>query len=181
MSGIPATVYRAAGRSPAGAAARVCAAWTAPSISSNARWSCTARPSTCAMRSSTTGTSSKTCVAKGAIFIDELRRRAGRGHRGVFRAWRIQGRARGSRTARPAGLRCHMSLVTKVHVEVARMRAAGREIVMIGHKAPSGSRRHAGPVHGRHVSGRDGRRRPGPARHRPGTTGLRHADDAVGG
>ena len=37
-------------------------------------------------------------------------------------------------------------LVTKVHVEVAKMREQGREIVMIGHTGPPRGRGHDGPV-----------------------------------
>ena len=35
-------------------------------------------------------------------------------------------------------------LVTKVHIEVAKMREQGREIIMIGHAGSSGGGRHHG-------------------------------------
>ncbi len=71
--------------------------------------------------------------AKGAIFVEDL---AGvppgstvvfSAH-GVPRAVRIDAEARGFNV-----FDATCPLVTKVHVEVAKMRAAGREIVMIGH------------------------------------------------
>jgi len=72
--------------------------------------------------------------AKGAIFIDELEDApAGAivvfSAHGVSRAVRTEAEARGLRV-----FDATCPLVTKVHIEVARMRAAGREIVMIGHK-----------------------------------------------
>ncbi|MDQ8032065.1 4-hydroxy-3-methylbut-2-enyl diphosphate reductase [Bordetella genomosp. 1] len=72
--------------------------------------------------------------AKGAIFIDELEQ-APAGAIVVFSAHGVSKAVRAEADAR--GLRVFDAtcpLVTKVHVEVARMRAAGREIVMIGHK-----------------------------------------------
>src|SRR5205814_1518873 len=71
--------------------------------------------------------------AKGAIFIDELAE-VPHGSTVVFSA---HGVSRAVRTeADSRGLRVFDAtcpLVTKVHVEVARMRQQGREIVMIGH------------------------------------------------
>jgi len=72
--------------------------------------------------------------AKGAIFIDELDE-APAGAIVVFSAHGVSKAVRADAEAR--GLRVFDAtcpLVTKVHIEVARMRAAGREIVMIGHK-----------------------------------------------
>ncbi|AUL47851.1 4-hydroxy-3-methylbut-2-enyl diphosphate reductase [Bordetella trematum] len=72
--------------------------------------------------------------AKGAVFIDELEQ-APAGAIVVFSAHGVSKAVRAEAEAR--GLRVFDAtcpLVTKVHVEVARMRAAGREIVMIGHK-----------------------------------------------
>lgn len=72
--------------------------------------------------------------AKGAIFIDELDD-APTGAivvfsaHGVSKAVRADAQARGQQV-----FDATCPLVTKVHIEVARMRAAGREIVMIGHK-----------------------------------------------
>ena len=67
--------------------------------------------------------------AKGAVFIDELDQ-APAGGIVVFSA-------HGVSEAESRGLQVFDAtcpLVTKVHIEVERMRAAGREIIMIGHK-----------------------------------------------
>ncbi|WP_208622044.1 4-hydroxy-3-methylbut-2-enyl diphosphate reductase [Bordetella genomosp. 12] len=72
--------------------------------------------------------------AKGAIFIDELDQ-APEGAIVVFSAHGVSKAVRAEAEGR--GLRVFDAtcpLVTKVHIEVARMRAAGREIIMIGHK-----------------------------------------------
>ena len=71
---------------------------------------------------------------KGAIFIDELHEApAGAivvfSAHGVSRAVRAEADSRGLKV-----FDATCPLVTKVHTEVARMRAAGREIIMIGHK-----------------------------------------------
>lgn len=72
--------------------------------------------------------------AKGAIFVEELDEIPA-GNTVIFSA---HGVSRDVRTeAESRGLRVFDAtcpLVTKVHIEVAKMRAAGREIVMIGHK-----------------------------------------------
>jgi len=71
---------------------------------------------------------------KGAIFIDELDQ-APAGAIVVFSAHGVSKAVRQEAEAR--GLQVFDAtcpLVTKVHIEVARMRAAGREIIMIGHK-----------------------------------------------
>jgi 4-hydroxy-3-methylbut-2-enyl diphosphate reductase len=71
---------------------------------------------------------------KGAIFIDELED-APAGAIVVFSAHGVSKAVRAEADER--GLRIFDAtcpLVTKVHIEVARMRAAGREIIMIGHK-----------------------------------------------
>jgi 4-hydroxy-3-methylbut-2-enyl diphosphate reductase len=72
--------------------------------------------------------------AKGAIFVDELDQVPAGGivifsAHGVSQAVQADAAARGLRV-----FDATCPLVTKVHVEVAKMRAAGREIVMIGHK-----------------------------------------------
>lgn len=70
---------------------------------------------------------------KGAIFIDELHE-APAGAIVVFSAHGVSRAVQ--QEARDMGLKVFDAtcpLVTKVHIEVARMRAAGREIVMIGH------------------------------------------------
>ncbi|MDP3579802.1 4-hydroxy-3-methylbut-2-enyl diphosphate reductase [Methyloversatilis sp.] len=72
--------------------------------------------------------------AKGAIFIDDLEL-VPEGATLIFSAHGVPQAVRHDASAR--GLRgCDATcpLVTKVHVEVAKMRDAGREIVMIGHK-----------------------------------------------
>ncbi|MYN11563.1 4-hydroxy-3-methylbut-2-enyl diphosphate reductase [Pusillimonas sp. TS35] len=72
--------------------------------------------------------------AKGAIFIDELEQ-APKGAIVVFSAHGVSRAVRDE--AERMGLRVFDAtcpLVTKVHMEVARMRKAGREIIMIGHR-----------------------------------------------
>jgi 4-hydroxy-3-methylbut-2-enyl diphosphate reductase len=71
---------------------------------------------------------------KGAIFIDELDE-APTGAIVVFSAHGVSRQVR--RQAQDLGLQVFDAtcpLVTKVHVEVARMRQAGREIILIGHR-----------------------------------------------
>jgi 4-hydroxy-3-methylbut-2-enyl diphosphate reductase len=71
--------------------------------------------------------------AKGAIFVDELRD-VPRGATVVFSAHGVSKAVQAEAAAR--GLTVFDAtcpLVTKVHVEIAKMRAQGREIVMIGH------------------------------------------------
>lgn len=72
---------------------------------------------------------------KGAIFIEDLDEvPAGNtvifSAHGVSKAVRTEAEGRGLRV-----FDATCPLVTKVHIEVAKMRAAGREIIMIGHKA----------------------------------------------
>ena len=72
--------------------------------------------------------------AKGAVFIEELDE-VPTGATVIFSAHGVSQMVR--QEAEQRGLRVFDAtcpLVTKVHVEVARMREAGREIVMIGHK-----------------------------------------------
>lgn len=71
---------------------------------------------------------------KGAIFIDELHE-APAGSIVVFSAHGVAKAVRAE--AADMGLKVFDAtcpLVTKVHIEVAKMRAAGREIIMIGHR-----------------------------------------------
>jgi 4-hydroxy-3-methylbut-2-enyl diphosphate reductase len=71
---------------------------------------------------------------KGAIFIEDLKD-VPRGRTVVFSAHGVSQAVRAE--AGELGLKVFDAtcpLVTKVHVEVAKMRAAGREIVMVGHK-----------------------------------------------
>jgi 4-hydroxy-3-methylbut-2-enyl diphosphate reductase len=72
--------------------------------------------------------------AKGAVFVEELDGVPAGGTvifsaHGVSKAVRDEAQARGLRV-----FDATCPLVTKVHVEVQRQRAAGREIVMIGHR-----------------------------------------------
>ena len=72
--------------------------------------------------------------AKGAIFVEELAE-VPTGNTVIFSAHGVSQAVRKEAEAR--GLRVFDAtcpLVTKVHVEVAKMRAAGKEIIMIGHK-----------------------------------------------
>jgi len=72
--------------------------------------------------------------SKGAVFVEELDE-VPSGSTVIFSAHGVSRAVRGDAEAR--GLRVFDAtcpLVTKVHVEVAKMRAAGREIVMIGHR-----------------------------------------------
>ena len=71
--------------------------------------------------------------AKGAIFVDELHE-VPAGSTVIFSAHGVSKEVRREAAAR--GLQVFDAtcpLVTKVHVEVAKMRAQGRELVMIGH------------------------------------------------
>jgi 4-hydroxy-3-methylbut-2-enyl diphosphate reductase len=71
--------------------------------------------------------------AKGAVFVEELAEVPG-GATVVFSAHGVSKAVRAEADAR--GLRVFDAtcpLVTKVHVEVAKMREQGREIVMVGH------------------------------------------------
>jgi 4-hydroxy-3-methylbut-2-enyl diphosphate reductase len=71
---------------------------------------------------------------KGAIFVEELAD-VPAGNTVIFSAHGVSNEVR--REAETRGLNVFDAtcpLVTKVHVEVAKMRAAGREIIMIGHK-----------------------------------------------
>jgi len=71
--------------------------------------------------------------AKGAVFVEDLRE-VPQGATVVFSAHGVSKAVRAEADAR--GLRVFDAtcpLVTKVHVEVARMREQGRDIVMIGH------------------------------------------------
>jgi 4-hydroxy-3-methylbut-2-enyl diphosphate reductase len=72
--------------------------------------------------------------AKGAVFIDELDQAPAGGivvfsAHGVSKAVRAEAESKGLQV-----FDATCPLVTKVHIEVERMRAAGREIIMIGHK-----------------------------------------------
>jgi 4-hydroxy-3-methylbut-2-enyl diphosphate reductase len=72
--------------------------------------------------------------AKGAVFVDELDQVPDGGTvifsaHGVSKAVQAEAAQRGLRV-----FDATCPLVTKVHIEVARQRAQGREVVMIGHK-----------------------------------------------
>ncbi|HAJ72247.1 MAG TPA: 4-hydroxy-3-methylbut-2-enyl diphosphate reductase, partial [Methylophilaceae bacterium] len=72
--------------------------------------------------------------AKGAIFVDDLEKIPA-GNTVIFSAHGVSKAVRAEAEAR--GLTAYDAtcpLVTKVHIEVAKMRKDGLEIVMIGHK-----------------------------------------------
>jgi len=72
--------------------------------------------------------------SKGAIFVDELDK-IPKGSTVIFSAHGVSKAVRAEADAR--GLTAYDAtcpLVTKVHIEVAKMRKAGLEIIMIGHK-----------------------------------------------
>ncbi len=72
--------------------------------------------------------------SKGAIFVDELDK-IPKGSTVIFSAHGVSKAVRAEADAR--GLTAYDAtcpLVTKVHIEVAKMRIAGLEIIMIGHK-----------------------------------------------
>src|SRR5438309_1589046 len=72
--------------------------------------------------------------SKGAVFVEELAE-VPTGSTVIFSAHGVSKAVRGEAQAR--GLRVFDAtcpLVTKVHVEIAKMRGQGREIVMIGHR-----------------------------------------------
>ena len=72
--------------------------------------------------------------AKGAIFIDQLAE-APPGSTVIFSAHGVSRAVREEAAARRLNVfDATCPLVTKVHVEVARMRQEGRKIIMIGHK-----------------------------------------------
>jgi 4-hydroxy-3-methylbut-2-enyl diphosphate reductase len=71
--------------------------------------------------------------AKGAIFIEELDE-VPPGATLMFSARREQGGAAGGRGARLSIFDATCPLVTKVHVEVAKLAKEGYEFIMIGHK-----------------------------------------------
>jgi 4-hydroxy-3-methylbut-2-enyl diphosphate reductase len=71
---------------------------------------------------------------KGAVFVEELRE-VPEGATVIFSAHGVSQAVRREAEARKLRVfDATCPLVTKVHVEVARMRAQGREIVMIGHR-----------------------------------------------
>ncbi|MEO8485617.1 MAG: 4-hydroxy-3-methylbut-2-enyl diphosphate reductase [Betaproteobacteria bacterium] len=71
--------------------------------------------------------------AKGAVFVDELDA-VPRGATVVFSAHGVSRQVRADADARGLNVfDATCPLVTKVHVEIAKMRAQGRDIVMIGH------------------------------------------------
>ena len=71
---------------------------------------------------------------KGAIFVEELDE-VPAGNTVIFSAHGVSQEVRQEAEARGLSVfDATCPLVTKVHIEVAKMRKAGREIVMIGHK-----------------------------------------------
>ncbi len=73
--------------------------------------------------------------AKGAVFVEELDE-IPTGSTVIFSAHGVSKAVRAEADARGlTAFDATCPLVTKVHIEVAKMRAAGLEIIMIGHKA----------------------------------------------
>jgi 4-hydroxy-3-methylbut-2-enyl diphosphate reductase len=119
--------------------------------------------------------------AKGAIFIDDLEL-VPEGATLIFSAHGVPQAVRHDASSR--GLRVFDAtcpLVTKVHVEVAKMREAGREIVMIGHKGHPEVEGTMGQTEGGMYLVETTDDVIGPRRKRSGQAGLCHADHAVGG
>jgi 4-hydroxy-3-methylbut-2-enyl diphosphate reductase len=72
--------------------------------------------------------------AKGAVFVEEIAE-VPRGATAVFSAHGVSQQVRDDAAARELRIfDATCPLVTKVHIEVAKMRQQGREIIMIGHK-----------------------------------------------
>jgi 4-hydroxy-3-methylbut-2-enyl diphosphate reductase len=72
--------------------------------------------------------------AKGAVFVEEIAE-VPRGATVVFSAHGVSQQVRDDAAARELRIfDATCPLVTKVHIEVAKMRQQGREIIMIGHK-----------------------------------------------
>ncbi len=95
---------------------------------------------------------------KGAVFVEELAEvPAGStvifSAHGVSKTVRLEAEARGLKV-----FDATCPLVTKVHVEVAKMRAQGREIIMIGHRGHPEVEGTMGAERRRHASGRRPRR-----------------------
>ena len=70
--------------------------------------------------------------AKGARFVENLSE-VPRGARTIFRPWRRPQRRGRSGRAWPAGHRCDLPLVAKVHNQGERYVGEGRSVVLIGH------------------------------------------------
>ncbi|HEX5538159.1 MAG TPA: 4-hydroxy-3-methylbut-2-enyl diphosphate reductase, partial [Methylophilaceae bacterium] len=90
---------------------------------------------------------------KGAVFVEELDE-VPAGNTVIFSAHGVSREVR--REAEARGLNVFDAtcpLVTKVHVEVAKMRAVGREIVMIGHKGHPEVEGTMGQVEGGEAAG----------------------------
>ena len=118
-------------------------AWTARSRSSSSRSSATDRPSTSGTRSCTHRHVVEGLRAKGAVFIDDPSE-APAGALLIFSAHSARPCAM---AAQARGLRvidATCPLVTKVHVEAARMAREGMDIVLVGHKRTRRSGRHDG-------------------------------------
>lgn len=108
-------------------------AWTGRLKSSTAPWKSSGRRFMCAMKSSTINSWSKTCGARGAIFVEELDQVPDDvivifSAHGVSQAVRTEAAGRGLKV-----FDATCPLVTKVHIEVARYSRDGRECILIGH------------------------------------------------
>ena len=118
--------------------------------------------------------------AKGAVFVEELDE-VPTGATVIFSAHGVSQEVRADAARR--GLKVFDAtcpLVTKVHVEVAKMLRARYEVVMIGHRGHPEAEGTMGQAMRRHAPGRDGGRRRRAARRLAGAPRLRHADHAFG-
>ena len=117
---------------------------------------------------------------KGAVFVEDLSE-VPAGATVIFqRPRRVAG---GARDAEARGLKVFDAtcpLVTKVHVEVAKMREAGREIVMIGHRGHPEVEGTMGQTAGGMYLVETAEDVAAPRGERPGPARLRDPDHAVG-
>ena len=152
---------------------------TVPCRRSSRRWISTGRRSTCARRSSTTSTSSRSCAKRGAIFVEQ-ETEVPEGEVVVFSAHgvapSVQENAK-ARELRTIDATC--PLVTKVHVEARKFAEEGYTIILDRPRGPRGGggddRRGAGQHRPRPVHRRRRRARARGSRPRR----LHHPDDAL--
>ncbi len=118
---------------------------------------------------------------KGAVFVEELDEIPA-GSTVIFSAHGVSQDVR--REAEARGLKVFDAtcpLVTKVHVEVAKMLKDGLEIVMIGHRGHPEAEGTMGQASAACIWSRPSRMSPASRGPRPKQSGLCHADDVVDG
>ena len=155
--------------------------WTAPSISSSARLQLHGAPIYVRHEVVHNKYVVDDLRAKGAVFVEELAE-VPEGATVVFSAHGVSQAIR--REAQARKLRVFDAtcpLVTKVHVEVAKMHDGWREIIMIGHAGHPEVEGTMGQVDGQHVPGRIGRGSRAATGQGPGKSCFRHPDHTVGG